>query len=128
MLSFLYPTKDQMISYLGTASKWIGSGLATRGVTISPDIASVVAGPEAIQFYAGIAMMLVPVIRDRFIHSDAGKLAAAAQLATGANPQIKPIEVTPAAAPELQKLAMDPTVPSVVVAPPAYVPPTSMRR
>ncbi len=44
-------------------------------------------------------------------------------------PGVKPIEVTSSAAPDLQRLAADPTVPSVVVAAPTYVPPTaSMRR
>jgi hypothetical protein len=129
MLNFLYPTKDQMISYVGTVAKWIGAGLATRGVTVSPDIASVVAGPEAIQFYAGIVMMLVPVIRDRFIHSDAGKLAAASALAVGPDPQIKPIVPLPTAAPAIAALANDPNVPGVQPAAPTYVPPTaSVRR
>ena len=120
MMSFLYPTKDQMISYVGTVAKWIGAGLATRGVTISPDIASVVAGPEAIQFYAGVFMMFVPLIRDRFIHSDAGKLAAASALAVGPAPVIKPIEALPTAPPPIQALADDRGTPGVV---PATAPP-----
>jgi hypothetical protein len=118
MLNFLYPTKDQMISYLGTVSKWIGAGLVSRGVAISPDTAAIFTGPEALQFYAGILMAGLPLIRDRFIHSNAGKLEAAAQLASGPSPAIRPIEVMPSAAPEIQKMAMDPAVPTVVVAPP----------
>ncbi len=128
MLNFLYPTKDQMISYLGTVAKWIGAGLATRGVTVSPDIASVVAGPEAMQFYAGIVLMLVPLIRDRFIHSDAGKLAAASQLATGPDPQINPIVALPTASPEITALAKDDNVPGVRQSIPTYVPPTASMR
>lgn len=123
MLSFLYPTKDQMISYIGTVFKWGGSALATRGVTVSPDMAALFTGPEAIQFYAGIVLMALPLIRDRFIHSDAGKLAAASALAVGPDPVIKPIEVSVAAPPEIQKLAIDPAVPGVVLPQPqSFVP------
>ncbi len=122
MLSFLYPTKDQMISYLGTLSKWIGAGLVSRGVSISPDTVSIFAGPEALQFYAGILMAGLPLIRDKFIHSDAGKIAAASALAMGRDPAIKPIQALPDAPPAIAALAHDDSVPGVVpAAPPPFV-------
>lgn len=122
MLSFLYPTKDQMISYIGTILKWGGSALATRGVTISPDMAALFAGPEAIQFYAGIVLMALPLIRDRFIHSDAGKLAAASALAVGPNPVIEKIKTLPTAPAPIQAVADDKSVPGVIPAVPPFVP------
>jgi hypothetical protein len=113
MLSFLYPTKDQMISYLGTISKWIGAALLSHGVTVSPDVADVFTGPIALQFYSGIVLMVIPVLRDRFIHSNAGKLASAGSLAVGPNAQIKTIEVLPTAPPAIQAVADDSSVPGV---------------
>jgi hypothetical protein len=119
MLNFLYPTKDQMISYIGTVFKWIGAALVTRGVSVSPDVASIFTGPEAIQFYAGIVMAALPVLRDKFIHSDAGKLAAASALAVGSNAVIKPIEALRTAPEPIAALAADNKVPGVTWAPAA---------
>jgi hypothetical protein len=64
----------------------------------------------------------LPVLRDRFIHSNAGKILSAGSLASGPNPQIKPIEVLPTAPPEIQKIANDRSVPTVVQADPATSP------
>jgi len=120
MLRFLYdwnPTKDQWISYLGTASKWVGSALVARGYTVSPDIAALLTGPEALQFYAGIIMGVLPLVRDRYIHSNAGKLAAASTLATGPDAVIKPIQTLPTAPLAITALAHDDSVPGVVPEP-----------
>ncbi len=125
MLSFLSPTKDQLISFLGTVFKWAGSALVARGYTVSPDITALFTGPEALQFYAGILMAVLPVLRDKYVHSDAGKLASASTLATGPNPVIKQIEVLPAAPAPIQALVPDKDVPGVKAAapPPPYTPP-----
>ncbi len=130
MLNFLYPTKDQMISYLGTVVKVAGGFLAGKGYTLSPDAAALLTGPQALQFYSGIVLFVLPMIRDKYIHSDAGKLAAASVLAEGPNPQIPPIVPLPTASPEIAALAKDPNVPGVQNAPPlpAYVPPTASTR
>ena len=129
MLNFLYPTKDQMISYLGTAVKVAGGFLAGKGYTLSPDAAALLTGPQALQFYSGIVLFVLPMIRDKYIHSDAGKLASASVLAEGPNPQIKPILALPTAAPAIVALSKDDSVPGVQPATPTptYVPP-SMRK
>jgi hypothetical protein len=128
-LSFLYPTKDQLISYIGTAAKVGGGFLAGRGITVSPDMTALFFGPEAIQLYAGLAAIIIPVIRDRYIHSDPGKLAAASSLATGPNPVIKPIETLPTAPPPIQAVAEDRNVPGVKPSTSsAYSPPPPIQR
>lgn len=63
---------------------------------------------------AGIA---VPFLWGLFIHRDSKVVQTA-----GAIQGVKSVEIGPYAAPELQKLAMDPTVPNVVVAPSVYTP------
>ncbi len=131
MLSFLNnwnPTKDQWISYLGTAVKVGGGFLVGRGVAISPDVTSIFFGPEALQFYAGVITAGLPIIRDRYIHSNSGKLAAASTLAAGPNPVIKKIETLPSAPPDIKAVADDKSVPGVVEAPSSYTPPPTMKR
>lgn len=118
MLSFLYPTPDQMKSYLSTLVKVGGGFLAGKGYAISPDLAALFTGPEAIQFYSGIAMFVVPMIRDRLIHSPAGILASAGALAAGPNPVIKTIETLPTAPPEIKAVADSTSVPGVQPATP----------
>lgn len=103
------PTKEQIISLIGTLLKALGAGLAARGVTVSPDIWSIFAGPEAIQFYAGAVLIVAPAVNDWFIHSIAGKLKAA-----GTVPGIEPIKVLPTAPPEVQAVAADPNIPMVI--------------
>lgn len=112
LLASLIPTsitKDQAISILGTLVKAIGSGLAARGVTISTDLWSLFAGPEALQFYAGIFLLILPMFRDWAIHSNAGKLAAASSV-----PGIEPIKVLNSAPPDIKAVAANPAVPMVV--------------
>jgi len=104
-------TKEQTTSFIFTALKFLGGALAARGITVSPDIASLLAGPDAVTFYAGVVMAAVPVVRDWFTHSNAGKLLAATTV-----PGIEPIRVSPTAAPEIQALAVDRTVPMIAVA------------
>lgn len=117
-LSLLVPTKDQMTSYIRTGFKWAGSSLVTHGVAVSPDLWSAVAGDSAVQVYTGIAMALIPVIFDRLIHSDAGKLAAASALAVGSNPVIEKIKTLATAPAPIQAVADDKNVPGVVPAAP----------
>lgn len=118
-LKFLIPTKDQMASYIRSGFKIIGGSLATHGVAVSPDLWSAVAGDTAIQVYTGIAMAIVPVIIDGFRHSDTGNLKAAATLAVGPDPVIKPIEALPTAPPPIKELARDDAVPGVKLATPS---------
>jgi hypothetical protein len=125
LLKLLIPTRDQMTSYIRSGFKIVGGALATHGVAVSPDVWSAVSGDAAIQVYTGIAMAIVPVIVDTFLHSDAGKLKAAATLATGPDPQIKPIQALPSAAPGIVALARDTTVPGVQPASTTYSPPPS---
>lgn len=128
MLSFLYPTKDQMVSYLMTTVKWAGGFIAGRGFTISPDVWALLTGPEALQFYAGIVMFALPMVRDRLIHSPAGILASAGALAAGPNPVIKTIETLPTAPPAIQAVADDTSVPGVQPAAPPFSSPASSQR
>src|SRR5580765_3331258 len=105
--------QSQVISWITTGIGLAGSAAATKGLIDQSTATSI----------AGMAVTLVPLIWGFFSHSNTSVVQQA-----GAISGVKPVEITPSAAPELQKLAMDPAVPSVVVAPPAYVPPTSMRR
>ena len=106
--------QDQFLSWLRT-TLGIAGGLAVQyGVTNASTATAV----------TGAVVAVAPFIWGFFVHTDAAKLQTA-----GAVAGVKPIEVTSAAAPDLQRLAADPTVPSVVVAAPTYVPPSaSMRR
>jgi len=105
--------KEQVTSYIFTGLKFLGGALAARGVTVSPDIWSLLAGPDAVTFYAGIIMTVIPAVRDWFTHSNAGKL-----LAAGTVPGIEPIRVTRDAPPEVQAVAIDRSVPMVQLADP----------
>jgi hypothetical protein len=106
----------------------VGGGLAYAGLISQTSAADIVqkmvdAAPVVVQAI-GLIMPIGLSIWGAFTHTDTAIVQTA-----GAVPGVKPTEVTSSAAPELQKLAMDPTVPSVVMAAPTYVPPTpSMRR
>lgn len=124
-LSLLVPTKDQMTSYIRTGLKWGGSALVTHGISVSPSIWSAVAGDAAVQVYVGIVMAVIPVLVDRVVHSDAGKLKSAGTLATGPDPVIAPIIVLPEAPAPIQAVAEDKSVPGVR---PLVVPTVTQRR
>jgi hypothetical protein len=122
-LSMLVPTRDQMTSYIRSGFKIVGSALVTHGVAVSPDLWSAVSGDAAIQVYTGIVMAIIPVVVDSFVHSNAGTVKAAAELATGPAPQIKPIQPAPSASPAIVALAHDDSVPGVQPAvPPVFTP------
>jgi hypothetical protein len=79
LLSGVAPTKDTWISLLGTLSKTIGGILVGKGV-VTADSWTALAGPEAVSVYAGIAMVLTPVVRDLFKHSLKGQIKTAKAL------------------------------------------------
>jgi len=112
-LSLLVPTRDQMTSYIRTGIKWVGGALAGYGIAVSPQLWAAFAGPEAVQVYAGIGMAVITALIDRVIHSDAGKLKAASELANGPARQIEPILTLPTAEPAIAALAHDDRVPGV---------------
>jgi len=106
--------QDQFLSWLRTTLSGVGYLATSYGITSGSTAATV----------SGIIMAAAPYVWGFFVHTDAAKLQAA-----GAVPGVRPVEVTSSAAPDLQRLAIDDTIPSVVLAAPTYVPPTaSMRR
>jgi hypothetical protein len=64
-----------------------------------------------------VLLTVAPVVWSMFVHTDKAKVQAAAAV-----PGIAPIQVTPAAADDLQTLARDPAVPSVETAIPTFNP------
>ncbi len=106
--------QDQFLSWLRTTVGIVGGLAVQYGVTNDSTATAI----------TGAVVAIAPFIWGFFVHTDAAKLQAA-----GAVPGVRPIEVMSSAAPDLQRLAVDPTVPSVVVAAPTYISPTaSMRR
>jgi len=104
--------QNTWISWITTGVGLIGSAAATNGLINSSTATTI----------AGAAATLVPLLWGFFIHADSKVVQTA-----GVIPGVKPIEITSSAAPDLQRLAADPAIPSVVVAAPTYVPP-SMRK
>lgn len=89
---------------------WITTGI---GLAVPMAVTQGWISPSTSASLISAAGVLVPIIWGGFIHSDSKVVQTA-----GAIPGVKPVEIGPSAAPELQKLAMDPTVPTVVAAPP----------
>lgn len=100
--------QDQFLSWLRTTLGGAGALAVEHGLTTSSTATAV----------TGAVVALAPFIWGFFVHTDSAKL-----LAAGSVVGIKPIEVLANAAPEIMKMAMDPTTPSVVVAAPVYTPP-----
>jgi hypothetical protein len=106
--------QNTWISWITTGIGLAGSTVATNGLINSSTATTI----------AGAAATLVPLLWGFFIHSDSKVVQTA-----GAIPGVRAVQITSSAAPDLQRLAADPTVPSVVLAEPTYIPPTaSMRR
>jgi hypothetical protein len=122
-LKLLIPSRDQMASYIRSGFKIVGGAMAAHGVALSPDVSAAVAGPEAIQVYTGIAMAIIPMVVDGFVHSVSGRLKSASDVHG-----IKPIEVLPGAPPEVKAVADDPKIPNVKSAASAYSPPPIQRK
>ena len=95
--------QNTWISWVTTGIGLLSSAAATKGAIDQNTAVSI----------AGAAGTLVPLLWGLFIHRDSKVVQTA-----GSIQGVKPVEIGPSAAPELQKLAMDPTVPTVVVAPP----------
>jgi hypothetical protein len=95
--------QNTWISWITTGIGLLSSAAATKGVIDQNTAVSI----------AGAAGTLVPLLWGLFIHRDTKVVQTAASI-TGA-----PVPIGPTAEPALQKLAMDPTVPNVVVAAPA---------
>ena len=104
--------QNTWISWITTGVGLIGSAAATNGLINSSTATTI----------AGAAATLVPLLWGLFIHSDSKVVQTA-----GAIPGVKPVEIMSSAAPDLQRIAADPTISSVVAAAPTYVPP-SMRK
>ncbi len=104
--------QNTWISWITTGVGLAGSAAATNGLINSSTAATI----------AGAAATLVPLLWGLFIHADSKVVQTA-----GVIPGVKPIEITSSAAPDLQKLAADPTVPSVVVAAPTYIAPSQRK-
>jgi len=100
------------ISFITTTIGAAATAAATDGIITGSTAQTVISA-------AGIA---VPFIWGWFIHRDSKVVQTAGEI-----PGVKPVEIMSSAAPDLQRLAADPTIPSVVVAAPTYVPP-SMRK
>jgi hypothetical protein len=92
--------QNTWISWITTGIGLAGSAAVTKGLVDSSTATSIV----------GAAGVLVPLIWGFFVHSNASVVQAAAAV-----PGVKAIDITPTAPPDLQKLAMDPTVPKVQV-------------
>ncbi len=104
--------QDQFLSWLRTTLGGIGALAVQYGLTNDSTVTAI----------TGAVVAIAPFVWGFFVHTDTAKVEAA-----GAVVGIKPIEVMPSASSALQKLAMDPTVPSIVVAPPSYAPPRSQK-
>ncbi len=91
------------LSFLTTTIGAAATAAATDGIITG-------SAKQAIISAAGIA---VPFVWGWFVHSNASVVQAAAAI-----PGVKAVEIAPTAAPELQKIAMDPTVPKVQVTSP----------
>lgn len=95
----------------------IGGALAWAGVVSQTSATEIVqqainAAPGVVATISALTTLGLTIYK-AFQHTDSQVVQTA-----GAITGIRPIEVGPGAASDLQKLAMDPTVPSVVVAPP----------
>jgi hypothetical protein len=112
MLAAWNPTQGQWQSYIRTVFKVIGTLLAQGGITLAPKLQDAFFGDQAVMFYSGIAMVVVPVIFDRLSHSRSGTLKAAAAL-----PSVVKIEVKHDAPADVQAVVKDDKVPNVVTVP-----------
>ena len=100
------PNTNTWISWITTGIGLAGSAAATKGLIDQSTATSI----------TGFAVTLVPLLWGLFIHRDTKVVQTAAAI-TGA-----PVPIGPTAEASLQKMAMDPTVPNVVVAaPPPFV-------
>jgi hypothetical protein len=111
--------KAQAESVVRTIFKVAGTALAYRGISVSSDVANVLAGPEALQFYSGIVMVAVPMVWDWFVHSFSGKIAAVEAL-----PSVAKVVMAPNASPAAMTIVDDRDRPKVV----AGVPPSLSQR
>lgn len=104
-------TRDQAISIAGSIVKGIGWAIASAGWTVSPTIQDTFFGPQAVAFYGGLVLAVVPMIYDWYKHSYAGTLVAADKV-----PGVVVIETSPRAPAEVKAIAADPNAPKVVQA------------
>jgi hypothetical protein len=93
--------QNTWISWITTGIGLIGAAAATNGWITSQTATTI----------AGAAATVVPLVWGWFIHSDV-KVAETA----GAIPGVKPVQVTAAASPELQRAAADSNIKTVVPA------------
>lgn len=105
-------TRDQAVSIVGSVIKGIGWVTASFGYSVSPSVQDLLFGPQAIPFYAGLIMAVVPMIYDWYKHSYGGTLVSANKV-----PGVIEIEVSPHAPAEVKAIAADAAVPKVVQGP-----------
>jgi hypothetical protein len=98
----------QAASFVRTVFKVAGTALAYRGISVSPDVANILTGSEAIQFYTGIIMVAVPMVWDWFVHSLSGKIAAVEAL-----PSVAKVLMVPNASPAAMAIVRDSNRPKV---------------
>lgn len=107
-------TRDQAISIAGSVVKGIGWVVATVGWQVSPSVQSTLLGPDAVTFYSGIVLAVVPMIYDWYKHSRAGAVMSANKV-----PGVEKIEIRQDASPEVKAIAEDDSIPKVVMVPSA---------
>ena len=105
----------------------VGGGLAYAGLVNQTSVSNIIqqavdAAPIVIQAI-GVLGPLGLAVWGAFTHTDTAVVQTA-----GSIPGVKPIEVTSTAAPELQKVALDPAVPTVVAASPLPNPYATQRK
>lgn len=105
--------QNTWISWITTGIGLAGSAAATKGLIDQSTATSI----------AGMAVTLVPLVWGLFIHRDSKVVLTASQVQG-----VEPIKIDPNAAPALQELAHDNSVPTVQPAARAFTPSASMRR
>lgn len=97
----IMPNQDQVMSFVRWALTALGTILTTNG-TVSASVW---------QQVSGIILMIFPFVWSMFVHTQAATVMKAAAI-----PGVEPIRINSNAAPALQKVAADRSVPSVVSA------------
>jgi hypothetical protein len=112
MLATWNPTRDQWQSYVRTFFQIAGTLVAKQGVAISPTLAAALFGDQAVVFYSGILMVVVPTVLSSIAHSRAGVLKSANGV-----PGVVAITIASSASADVQAVVKSDDFPKVVAVP-----------